>query len=602
MLKHFLTLAFCALISLGAMAVPAKRVPTVVTQPDGTQLTIVLTGDESFHCYRTLDGVALAQRADGGYCYAVLDGEILKAGTMLAHNLEVRDSEERNYIIKSVATSDQLSEFASQRLALRNELRVERMNSRMAKAPAKVGEMGSVTGQRKGLVLLVNFKDKSMRSNNTREAFDDMFNKEGYTGNGNNGSVHDYFYDQSYGKFDLTFDVIGPVTVSERMSYYGGNNYLGSDSNPAAMVYEACKLADDEVNFADYDWDGDGEVDQVFVIYAGYSEAVGASSDCIWPHEWTLTSANLRLTLDGVKINTYGCSSELTGTSGTKMDGIGTACHEFSHCMGLPDLYDTSDTGTNYGMDIWSLMDYGCYGGDGYRPVGYTSYERMVSGWLEPTVLNEPATITGMKSLMDKEEAYIIYNDKYDAEYFLLENRQLTNWDKSLPNSGMLVIHVDYDAISWASNVVNNTKNRQRCMVIAADNSYYGKNSFSADNTDGDPYPGTSGNTQLTDTSKPAAALYRYNTDGRKFMGKPITNIAEDYKTGDVSFDFMGGASEPSAITDATTLAPNVPVTVYSPDGRKVTTATYSTWRNGLPAGAYILHTVDGHAVKAICQ
>lgn len=436
--------AFCGFLTAGALAVPAKRVLRVVNQPDGTCLSVVLTGDESFHCYRTLDGMALAQRADGGFCYAVLDGETLQAGDMLAHDAGARDAAELDYIAASAATSAQISEIASTRTVLRNATRASRMSARMAKSPARAGVAAGVTGERRGLVLLVNFKDKSMRSNNTREAFDDMFNKSGYTGDGNNGSVHDYFYDQSYGKFDLTFDVIGPVTVSERMSYYGGNNSYGNDSNPAAMVYEACKLADDEVDFSDYDWDGDGEVDQVFLIYAGYSEAVGASEDCIWPHEWSLAGANLKLTLDGVKIDTYGCSSELYGTSGTKMDGVGTACHEFSHCMGLPDLYDT-DSGTNYGMDIWSLMDYGCYGGDGYRPVGYTSYERMASGWLTPAVLSEPATIKEMKSVMSTEEAYIIYNDKHNEEYYLLENRQLENWDKSLPNSGMLVIHVDYD-------------------------------------------------------------------------------------------------------------------------------------------------------------
>lgn len=610
MLKNILFFALFVLSSLSVMAVPAKRTPRIVTQPDGTQLSIILTGDENFHYYQTLDGVALAQRSDGGYCYAILDGEVLTAGTILAHNKNDRNDTEIQYISTNAAQPDLLANIASQRITKRNALRISRAASRLKKTPSKVGQTAGVTGERKGLVILVNFKNKSFRSNNTREAFDNLFNQTGYSSNGNFGSVHDYFYDQSYGKFNLAFDVIGPVTVSQNMSYYGGNTINGDDSNPAEMVYEACMLADAEVNFADYDWDDDGEVDQVYLIYAGYSEASGADDDCIWPHEWNLNSANIRLTLDGVKVNTYGCSSELYGTSGTKMDGIGTPCHEFSHCLGLPDLYDTSGSSdSNYGMDEWSLMDYGCYGGDGFCPVGYTSYERMVSGWLTPTVLNEATTITEMKAITDAEEAYIIYNDKYNDEYYLLENRQLSNWDKYAPNSGMLVIHVDYDATVWAQNAVNNTKNRQRCTVIAADNSYYGINAYGASDSYGDTYPGTSKNTELTNTSKPAAKLYRFNYDPeypndeskcKKLMSKPITEITEDVKTGDISFKFMGGSDTPSSIKSVTALSPKEIVNVFSTDGRLLRTTTYDNWHSNLPAGVYVLRTSDGTAIKKI--
>jgi M6 family metalloprotease-like protein len=213
-----------------------------------------------------------------------------------------------------------------------------------------------VTGKRKGLVILVNFQDTKMMRTHTQTEWNDYFNLKGYSKLNNSGSVHDYFYNQSYGLFDLEFDVVGPVTVSKKMAAYGANDAYGNDVDPAGMVYEACQLAADQVNFADYDWDGDGEVDQVYLIYAGYGEAANSNTlaNTIWQHEWNLEEAGYSLTIDGVRINTYGCSSELNGDSGSYMDGIGTACHEFSHCLGIPDLYDTSGNG-NYGMDEWDL-------------------------------------------------------------------------------------------------------------------------------------------------------------------------------------------------------------------------------------------------------
>ena len=193
------------------------------------------------------------------------------------------------------------------------------------------------------------------------------------------------------------------------MAYYGENNSNGDDKRAATMVAEACRLADKDVDFARYDWDGDNEVDQVYVIYAGYSEASGAPPSTVWPHEWDLESAtSIRdgdgaFELDGTVINTYACSNELQGTRGSRISGIGTACHEFSHCLGLPDMYDT--TGKAFGMDCWDLLDYGCYNNDEYTPAPFTSYERMFCGWLEPSVLTEPVRVVGMPALTSSPSA-----------------------------------------------------------------------------------------------------------------------------------------------------------------------------------------------------
>lgn len=548
MSKRFLTLAAMFMLAASAFAVPAKRVKRQVQQPDGSVLTVMLRGDENFHYTSTEDGQPLVQRADGAYCYATLDSNgKLTASAQVAHDVESRGAAELSFLNYYTAESQKVRSLGMERVKQRNARRMARLANRgvvdasgkpvrRVMAGATGGEGIGVTGKRKGLVILVNFKDKKMQSKHTQAEWNDYFNKVGYNKYGNNGSVHDYFYAQSYGKLDLEFDVIGPVTVSKNMASYGANDAQGNDIDPAGMIKEACELAyaKEKMDMSQYDWDGDGAVDQVYVIYAGYGEAAGGEANTIWPHEWDIQGGGYSLVLGGQRIRTYACSSELNGGYGTDISGIGTACHEFSHCMGIPDFYDTAGGGC-FGMDAWDLMDYGSYGGDGYEPTGYNTYEKWVSGWIEPTILTEPCYIKNMKPLSDAPEACVVFNEANKNEYYIFENRQLKGTDVALPNHGMLVIHVDYDQKVWFDNEVNNTSNHQRFTVVPADNK------LTSETVTGDTYPGTTKSTELTDTSKPAATLFNANSDGRKFLGKPVTEITE--KDGLVSFTFMGGVN-----------------------------------------------------------
>lgn len=548
MSKRFLTLAAMFMLAASAFAVPAKRVKRQVQQPDGSVLTVMLRGDENFHYTSTEDGQPLVQRADGAYCYATLDSNgKLTASAQVAHDVESRGAAELSFLNYYTAESQKVRSLGMERAKQRNARRMARLANRgvvdasgkpvrRVMAGATGGEGIGVTGKRKGLVILVNFKDKKMQSKHTQAEWNDYFNKVGYNKYGNNGSVHDYFYAQSYGKLDLEFDVIGPVTVSKNMASYGANDAQGNDIDPAGMIKEACELAyaKEKMDMSQYDWDGDGAVDQVYVIYAGYGEAAGGEANTIWPHEWDIQGGGYSLVLGGQRIRTYACSSELNGGYGTDISGIGTACHEFSHCMGIPDFYDTAGGGC-FGMDAWDLMDYGSYGGDGYEPTGYNTYEKWVSGWIEPTILTEPCYIKNMKPLSDAPEACVVFNEANKNEYYIFENRQLKGTDVALPNHGMLVIHVDYDQKVWFDNEVNNTSNHQRFTVVPADNK------LTSETVSGDTYPGTTKSTELTDTSKPAATLFNANSDGRKFLDKPVTEITE--KDGLISFTFMGGVN-----------------------------------------------------------
>ena len=505
-------IVFSVLISFAAttlLAVPAKRIKTTITLADGTRLEAVLCGDENVHFYMAADGTKYV-RSDVPGVFRPVSSEELK-----------------------------------QRRQSRALIREAHREARRVRRPAQWGvTLNPISGHKKGLVILVNYADRKMTYG--QSTYNDFFNKEGYSAYNMGGSVHDYFYSQSYGKFNLTFDVVGPVTLSKKMAYYGENDSEGNDKHAAEMVAEACRLADENVNFSDYDWDNDGEVDQVYVIYAGYGESQTDDSNVVWPHEYELTSANEfgdgpgALMLDGVRVDTYACSCELSGSSGTTIDGIGTACHEFSHCMCIPDMYDTE--GDNFGMGTWDLMDYGCYNGrngNGETPVGYTSYERMYCGWLTPVELDEGCDITDMQPITSEPEAYIIYNQANHSEFYLLENHQQESWNQYSYGHGMLVIHVDFDANAWTNNTVNNSASRQRMTVIPADN----KLELSRTSMGGDPWPGTSKKTALTDDTSPAATLYRANADGRKLMGRPIEDIKE--QNGLISFVFNGGLKIP---------------------------------------------------------
>ena len=509
-MKKILAFFFIIGLAVTAAAIPAKREFMTVVNSDGTTFRVTLCGDETFHFYVTEDGTPVRQIDNGDWV------------------IDKRD----------------ISSLWPKANARRNNHRVQLAEKarRAMKAPRRGGVVSDdETDIKKGLLILVNFQDVKFKNSDqkTKSIFDQMVNGIDNPYGRNKGSVREYFRAQSYNQFDIEFDVIGPVTVSKEMAYYGKNDTDGNDLHPEEMIIEAVKLVDEDVDFADYDWDGDGEVENIYVTYAGYGEATsGADPNTIWPHQWQLSEAGKKLVLDGVKIDTYACGSELKGKSGSTIEAIGTMCHEYSHCLGLPDFYDCTYSGY-VDMSDWSLMAQGCDNNSGYTPCGYTSYERWFCGWLEPTVLNSPCNVKGIMPIEDEPEAYIIYNDKTKNEYYMLANHQKKGWDSAMQGHGMMILHVDYNRYAWEENVVNSTSNHPRMAIIPADNElkkvsiYYYADA-------GDLWPGTSHNTALTDTSTPAATLYNKNTDGKKFMHKNIEEITES--SGKISFKFMGGA------------------------------------------------------------
>lgn len=546
-INRFFAFMICMIICLSINAIPAKRgMWRTITLSDGTQKVVELRGDEHFHFLADRQGNAYVKNEWGTFDKTTIK-ELL---------------------------NDDVNSLRSKVRAFTKQIEAEMRRKAPLKASGIPTDKSKFLGKKKGLVILAQYQDVKFSTTTPRQfgcnsinaLYDKIINTRNLNMEPFYGSVKDYFIDQSDGKFELEFDVVGPVTLDNSRSYYGGNylyrkqgnNYrLYADAEDdilsTYMVYEAINKVTTKgdgtaVNFGDYDWDRDGEAEVVYVIYAGQGEADGGSEDTVWPHKFSLSYGGQQLTSfkrsygnyyvkngnsyiqlntvpsftyitkNNTKIDTYACSNELatnvtynsnTDTytiNGTQINGIGTICHEFSHTMGYPDMYDVAYE--NYGMDYWDLMNLGSYNGSwnggnsnwnnegaGYRPCGYTAFERWCAGWIEPIELTDPQKITNMKPLggtrsggaTDHGEVYVVYmpnsQKSIKGEYYLLENRQWINWDYDIPWFGLLVNYVHYDEALWTNNCLNCT-NTQVLAERGATNSHQRLTVFQAGGKD----------------------------------------------------------------------------------------------------------------------
>ena len=389
-------LATLALL-LGALhilsAVPAYPGKIQVTQPDGSVITIRIHGDEWYH-YATDDlGRVVARGADGFFRPAALPSEAARAEAV-----EMRKA-------------------------------AQQMRAKAAEA-AKASSL--TQGTHKIPVFLVYFQDTDFSIENPKAAFDALLNEEGYTANGGTGSVRDYYVENSHGQYTPVFDVYGPYLLSHDRAYYA--------NRAADALREACNGLNAEVNFAQYDSDGDGYIDMTLMYYAGYNQAESGDETTIWPHQ---SGAYGYTRYDGKYLGTYFCTSELKGASGTRMCGIGTTTHEFGHSLGLPDFYDTDYelNGEAGALYSYSVMCSGSYNNNGRTPPYFNSEELMILGWMGgQSEISRQGTLT-----IGPVQDYVAYKipTSTDGEYFVLECRNKTGWDLHLPGNGMLVYHVD---------------------------------------------------------------------------------------------------------------------------------------------------------------
>ena len=609
-MKKTVLILITLLCHLASHASKGWPYPITVSQPDGTQLTIRINGDADFNWVSTLDNVVLKQVGNGYYIANIDTNGMLSSSGTLAHDVDKRSSAEQ-----SLCKKQDVKAF------LTVNTRPERLAATRGFGGKSSTSFFPHTGSPRAIVLLVQFANRPFKVQ-PRKAFNQYLNsmadKHQDFGNAedrNTGSVKKYFSDMSGGKFKPQFDLYGPITMPKNVAYYGEGS--SSMERYRELVYDACTMMDDSLDFSMYDADKDGNVDLVYIIYAGYGESVSSIESTLWPKAFV---CGAEIKKDGKYVRLAGISNELNGRpdgnynskSGLLINGVGLFCHEFSHCMGLPDFYPTVspqwttangkkdfDAYDNQGMEDWDVMDNGIYLYNGYSPTAYTAWEREKMGWLTIETLTKEGKVE-LKSIDQGGKAYRIKNDKNTSgnEYYIVENIQAKGWNYKLPASGMMVSHVEY--VPWAfsvfhggDNSVNNIKKHPRMTIVPADgylpSSYrkvpnssnltapYMKKQQYDEQLAGDLYPGKSNVNRLTD----AQNMVNYAPWTGGILNKPIYNIA--LKNGIVTFDFLKdqtstGIELPESATDSSNEEK-----IYTIDGRYV-----GTNLNALPKGVYI--------------
>ena len=522
-MKKVLILAAAMLMSVRAIAVPACPAPATVSQPDGSTIVIELHGDEFYHFNTTADGYTVMKNANGYYVYAVKDaGGTLVASEQVAHDKAQRGAAEQSFLSKiEKGIVDNVD----------SPKRLKAKSAREARRKLQTGQFDY--SNFKGLVILINYTDVKFRRSDVNEFYNRMINERNYNGFVNEdgspnrygaftGSVRDYYYDNSLGMYDPSFEVVGPIDVNYASTDAG-------DSSRSIFLAAVNQAINDGLDLKQFDADHNGVVDMVyFIVAGGGSHFSGNDSNLLWPYMSSfynyISSASMRLGL-------YACSVEMYGPpSYNIIDGIGTMCHEFSHVLGLPDLYDTNyaDGGQSHDPGAWDIMSGGSYNNYSRTPVGYSLYDRMSLGFSEPKTITSEGSYT-LQSLGATGEGYKLLTPTKN-EFFLLENRQNSKWDNMsyMPGHGMIVARVDSTNVSvWEGNSVNANSKRNYYELLRAGNGKSGDLSS-------DPFPGTDGVTMLTNITTPSLRNYNnqpndYNISAITERGGVITfSVVED--------------------------------------------------------------------------
>lgn len=495
-MNFFKTALFAMVGVIGAvnsMAEPASDETFNLKQPDGSSVEVRLVGDEHFHVYETADGYILQKDALGYYAYADGSGE---SSGIYARNAHERTSSDAEFLAKldpdaifkklrAEAPDEDFLDYGLPKFAYPRIQRLPTPNLKLTK------------GDIRGIVILVQFSDVKFASADPKATFNDFLNKEGYNENHNVGSVRDFFITNSMGEFRPTFDVYGPITVPGTREYYGGKSQSDRNYNGAREAFKQAVdtlLKRGEVNFATYDNDNDKTVDFVYFIYAGIGASSSGVIETIWPHAGYIGNKSVG---NGLRMNRYACSNEISGSAykadnrTTKMNGIATFAHEFSHVLGLPDLYDLGGKNTRKVPHSWDLMSNGSYNcpsnSDNVKscaPPLYSAFERMSVGWMAaPIELNVNGPVRLIK--IDSNVAYSVTNPDNPNEMFLLEYRTRKKWDSGQINSGMLIWHIDYDASVWSSKTINNDGDH---MHVDIEEAWPETSKYAAAS---DPFPGS---------------------------------------------------------------------------------------------------------------
>lgn len=438
LIKFALSLAFSATLSLSLQAVPARKGVFTLSQPDGTTIRALLKGDEFASVLTDESGHAIAKNENGWYCYAWYSSDGAKhCGDVIVGGADIDGTKSRSLQIPYGSIRER---------GLEKRRAVSRLRSASLRALTKSSPASAEPVKKNCIILLANFSDVKMRYG--RDYFQQLINGKSYSYNGASGSVSEYFADQFHGQYEFNFEVGPLVTLSGSQKDYGAHSGDDNDKDPAGLVREACqKAAEQGVDFSRFDDDGDGEVDNVFVFVAGKDEAEGGGDDCIWSHQWYLfDGAGISLVLNGKRINNYAISTELgiNSIGNFVFTSIGTFCHEYTHVLGQLDMYDTDYEGSGGEADcLWgttSLMDGGSYNNSGNTPPNFDAIDLDIIGVGNPETLS-PGEYT--LEPVNENGRYLKYESSVPGEYYLIECRGNSGWDKYIGARGLAIYHID---------------------------------------------------------------------------------------------------------------------------------------------------------------
>lgn len=451
---------------------PVRQTEAIYTQPDGSTFNVRVRGDEWIRIRTTLDGCAVAKNEEGWWCYGIYGTD----GYLTCSEYKIGQSTPAEIIRSSRNIPyEVLNAKAAACRAERNAVNSDAMHKIRRSAALTKTQTEKIT--KRGIAILAQFQDTKFTY--SKEDFYNLLNQKGYN---NTGSVKDYYESQFGEGWEFIFEVSDIITLPNNVKYYGANNPSnGQDSKPAELIRDACKEADSLIDFSQYDQDGDKKVDNIYVFVAGHDEAeYTEDTDLIWSHQWyVLSGAGIKLNCDGVVIDRYACSSELSGLK--NLTGIGTFCHEYAHTFGLPDFYDTNyDEDGAYAAGLWqstSLMDGGNYNNRSATPPNLNCIERKLLGLSSPLALEADKAYT--LEPIHKNGQYYLLETNIQGEYFLFECRSNEGWDKYIGGSGLLAYHIDENGIEtsggtsgvskWIQNTVNTDPLHQCADLIEAD-------------------------------------------------------------------------------------------------------------------------------------
>jgi len=518
-MKKILLVAALVLMATTLWARPALRGAAKCMQPDGTSVMLELHGDEFYHFTTTVDGYTVLQTEQGAYVYARVENNQLVPTGVLAHDASERTASELTLLAglsKNLTDGEAISRSKIARAS----------RDHANQAPARAFDQSKF----RGLIILIEFSDVKFSRSDIKDLYTRMCGERNYQGYTNedgsynyygslfDGSVRDYFNAQSGGRFDPEFDVFGIYTTTYKATQ--------CQANSRAIFQAALRALNSEIDYSMYDGDNDGVVDNVCFVVAGWgSHVVGNNSGLLWPHE---SKQLMSSKLDGKSFNLYSCSTEMLGGEGqVLLEGIGTFCHEFSHVLGLMDHYDTDYAqggGQSHDPGEWDVMAGGADHNYGRTPVGHSIFERFSLGWANPVVINATGSYT-LEPLNESNQGYIIRSPKA-KEYFIIDNRQKTGWDRFMPGHGMIVMRADSSsAYKWVANTVNADPSRNYYEMLRAGNTATG-------DLASDPFPGTMGITHITNDTYPS--LRTWDKTQNKYN---IVNIRET--NGVITFDVV---------------------------------------------------------------